>query len=450
MSSFAASSNQLKRRLGFWDSIAINVGVIIGVGIFRVPGDVATFLDSSWMILLAWLVGGLISLLGVFCYAELSSRFPETGGTYVYLKEGYGKWMGFLFGWTEFLIVRAASIAGVAYIFTSYLQHFIPFPDAAEKWMTMGMIILFTLINIFGLHTGTNVQKALSLLKIIAIFAMTAVIFVFAGKPVFSFFGSGSSSSSSLWMGFAPALIPVLWAYGGWHQSTFMSGEFHDTKKALPISLVASALIVAGIYILMNAAYLQVVTPEGMTQTKAIASDIFMRLFGESGMLVVTAAILISASGALNSTILTGGRIPFAVACDYPKFSWLAKVDERFGTPMRSLVLNSLWACVLVLWGNFETLLFFFAFANWLFFALVGISVFIHRRQMPLTDHHFEMMGYPWVPAIFTFVSFWLCWTTVQHAPHAALTGAVLILAGLPVYYFCRGNAVTPKAVLEL
>jgi APA family basic amino acid/polyamine antiporter len=199
----------------------------------------------------------------------------------------------------------------------------------------------------------------------------------------------------------------------------------------------------------MNAAYLTVLSPAEMIQTKTIASDIFGKLFGEGGKWVVTLAILISAGGALNSTILTGGRIPFAIAGDYPRASWIAKVDPKWGTPLRSLVLNSLWACVLVLWGNFEQLLFFSAFAAWLFFAFVGGSVFILRRQSK--GEHFLMNGYPWVPFLFILVSLWLCLTTIQHAPREALMGALLILAGIPVFYFLNGREpVREKELVEM
>ena len=427
----------LKKQLGFWDSVAINVGVVIGVGIFRTPGSIAQYLDSPGLILLTWFLGGLVALVGVLCYAELSSCLPHTGGTYVYLREAFGRPMGFLFGWTEFSIMRAGSIAGVAYIFTAYLQNFLPAFPGSEKIITILAIAFFTLINILGVKLGTGVQNALTFLKIFLILTMAVIIFHFRGL---GFAGDVTFAPHGLhsFAGIAPALIPVLWTYGGWHQSTFMSGEFHDTKKALPLSLVTGVLIVAGVYLVMNAAYLRVFSPAEMAGTKTIASDIFKQFFGAAGALPVSIAILISASGALNSTILTGGRIPFAVACDYPKFSWFAKIDKRFGTPVNSLLLNSLWAAVLVLWGNFEQLMFFFAFANWLFFALVGVSVFRLRKKAPAEEGAFAMLGYPWVPALFVISSLALCLITIHSAPRESLFGAFLLLLGLPVYWVFR------------
>lgn len=426
----------LHRRLGFWDSVAINVGVIIGVGIFRTPGSIAQHLDSSALILLAWFLGALIALVGGLCYAELASVLPHTGGTYVYLREAYGQPMGFIFGWVEFSIMRAGSMAGVAYIFTNYLQNFIPWAAGHEKIMAMAAIWIFTLINIFGLHLGTAVQNTLTVLKVASILIMAAVIFMVKGIafPTAESFHAGHAS----WLAIGPALIPVLWTYGGWHQSTFMAGEFKDTKRDLPFSIMTGIAIVAGIYILINAAYLQVFSPSQMAGTKTIASDIFSQFYGQTGKLLVTVAVLISAGGALNSTVLTGARIPFAVAGDYPRLGWAAHINPHFQTPMRSLMLNAFWSSVLVCWGNFEQLLFFFAFASWLFFALAGYSVFILRKRSLSEESTYAMFGYPWVPLLFILASVAMCVITIQSAPRESLFGAFLLLSGIPVYWFFK------------
>ena len=426
--------NQLKKQLGFWDSVAINVGIIIGVGIFRTPGEIAKYIDTVPWILIAWCLGGVISLVGVPCYAELSSQYPATGGTYVFLRESYGKWMGFLFGWIEFLILRAGSIAAISYVFTDYLQNFIPFPESFQKIVAVLVVFLFTCFSTYGPKLGAQIQNILSLTKIFAILSITALIFIFTKEPKLATL----SVSDFSWTGFkglAPAMIPVLWTYGGWHQSTFMSGEFKDTKKALPFSLILSIGIVAAVYLAINSAYLNLFTPAQMLQSRAIASEAVSGILGPIGITLVTAAVLTSAGGALNSTILTGGRIPFAVAQDYPKLSWVARVDPRFGTPLRSLWINSVWTALLIFWGNFEQLLFFCAFVNWLFFGLVGLSLFLLRKK---TEAPFKTPGYPWVPAIFVFFSFWLCWTSVQHAPRETFFGILLLLSGVPVYFFCR------------
>ncbi len=426
------------KSLGFWDSVAINVGIVIGVGIFRTPGEIARFVDSPGLILLVWTLGGLVAMVGALCYAELASCFPQTGGTYIYLREAYGRPFGFLFGWVEFAVMRPGSIAGVAYILTDYLGNFLPAAAANEKLFAILAILLFTLLNILGLHVGTGVQNLLTTLKVLSITVMTVVIFTKLGIPAPSpsFFSGNSTGLANI----APALIPVLWTYGGWHQSTFMSGEFKDTRRDLPRSLVLGALIVMALYLMLNAAYLRVLSPEETAGTKAIASEIFSRLCGPAGKTAVTLAVLISAAGALNSTILTGGHIPFSVAGDYPKLSWFAKLDPRFHTPLQSLLANGVWASVLVLWGNFDQLLFFFAFANWLFFTMAGISVFILRKRKREAAS-FEMAGYPWVPVLFIFSSAALCLITIKTAPMESLFGAFLMLLGLPVYALFRNKS---------
>lgn len=449
---------QLNKHLRFWDSIAISIGIVIGVGIFRTPGQIAKYLDSPSAILIAWLIGGLISLLGVFCYAELSSKFPQTGGTYIFLREAYGKFTGFIYGWAEFSINRAATIAAVAYILATYLRALLPYPSGGEKWVAISAVIFFTWINMIGVHFGVKMQHVLSSFKVLAIVAIAGLIFWFS-KSSFQFSPDGFQHINlGRFHNLAPALIPILWTYGGWHESTFLSGEFHDTRKELPYSLILSALLVTGLYLLINAAYLSVLSPAEMTGSKAIASDALKKLFGPAGSMIVTAAILMSASGALNSNIMTGGRIPFAVAKDCPRLAWIGHVDSQYKTPVKSLLLNAGWACVLILWGNFEQILFFNAFEIWLFFILIGIGVFILRgksdrdrsKEFRGPVPNFPMIGYPFVPLAFTAVSIWLCATTVLEAPREALFGALIILTGVPIYFGLRKSSdQSDKSVVE-
>ncbi len=440
-------TTQLGKHLRLWDSISISVGIVIGVGIFRVPSQVAKYLDSPEAILIAWLIGGLISLLGVLCYAELSSRFPQTGGTYIFLREAYGKFTGFMYGWAEFSINRAATIAAVAYIFAAYLRAIIPYPAGLEKGVALTAVLFFTWINIIGVRYGVKVQNVLSLFKVLAMITIALLIFWFS-KSSFAFSSNITHPINPQHIrNLAPALIPILWTYGGWHESTFMSGEFHDTKKELPYSLIISALLVTGLYLLMNAAYLRVLSPTEMVGSKAIAFDALKKLFGPTGSAVMTIAILISASGALNSNILTGGRIPFAVGQDCPRLEWIGHVNSRFKTPLKSLVLNAGWACLLIVLGSFDQLLFFNAFEIWLFFILAGIGVFILRRKV-VSKINFSMIGYPIVPFLFTLVSIWLCFTTIREAPREALFGMLIILVGVPIYYVVCRRDVSDKSVV--
>lgn len=436
-------AHQLKRELHFWDSVAINIGIIIGVGIFRVPAEVAKHLTNPAVILSAWVIGGVIAHFGALCYAELSSRYPHTGGTYVFIREGYGKLAGFLFGWTEIVILRAGSIAAVSYVFSTYLQNFLQLGPWGEKIIAIGLITILTIINILGVKLGARIQNVFSSLKVLTILAMSAAIFFLAAKSsnasVFTFpkFETAQLNSHSLFL-FAAAIVPILWTYGGWHESAFMSGEFRDTKWELPASLLTSALVVTVLYVTINIAYLQVIPPSEMAGTKAIASEVFRRMFGSTGTIIITTAVLVSSVGALNSTIMTGGRIPFAVASDYPKFKWVAQVDSKYETPRRSLEINGIWAAALVLFGSFEQLVYFCQFAQWLFFGLAGFSIFLARAKQKQMEA-FSMLGYPFIPAVFTLIAVGVCASIIWYTPQASFIGVALILLGVPVYHWVKG-----------
>lgn len=431
----------LKRTLGFWDSVAINIGIMIGVGIFRVPAEVAHYLDSPPLIIMAWLVGGVISLIGVLCYAELASTYPQSGGTYIYLREAYGRLVSFLYAWMEFSIVRPGSVASVAYILAAYLKNFLGMSAGTEKWIAVVAIICFTLINMAGLHFGTSLQSLLSTLKVLSLILMAGLIFAVTGGPFLESASPAEAFTVDQLLLVVPTLIPILWTYGGWNESTFMGGEFKDTKKALPFSLITGIALVTVLYAVLNTAYLAVLEPAKMRHSKAIAADVFHQLFGTAGMTMVTVAVLLSACSALNSTILTGARIPYAIGKDYSACRWFGHVSLRRGTPTVAFLINGLWASILALWGNFEQLVFFCGFAVWLVFMLVGASIFVIRyRQKEKLPDSFRMPGYPFVPFVFTLVSAGLCWATIRHTPREAFLGALLIAIGVPVYYMVRNT----------
>jgi len=341
--------------------------------------------------------------------------------------------IAFLFGWMEFSVLRAGSLAGIAYVLAAYLKNFIDMGPGTEKMIAVLSIVFFTALNIFGLRYGTGTQNILSSLKVLTLLFMFALIFG-SGVQVHPSESEIVSSSDNTWWALAPALIPILWSYGGWNESTFMSGEFKDTHRSLPRSLITSILIITGLYVFINAAYLKAMSPADMIHSESIASDIFMKLFGQTGFLLMSLAVLISASGALNSTILTGARIPFAVAQDSRRLQWLGNIHGRFDTPAHAFVLNGVWASLLILWGNFRDLLFFTGFAKWFFFLLAGFSVFILRKRARHPET-FRMVGYPWVPCLFILVSAVLFVTTIYHAQRSALFGFLLLILGIPIYF---------------
>lgn len=409
---------------------------MIGVGIFRVPAEVAKYLPSASSILFAWILGGFITLSGVLTYAELSSRHPKTGGTYIFLREAFGSLIAFLYGWMEIFILRAGSLAAVAYILSAYLKRFILISPEMEKIVALAAIAFFTLLNGLGIQYGKGVQSFLSVLKILTLVGMSAAILM--AENTGGAFLNSLSAEGMLGASLGPAMIAILFSYGGWHESTFTAGEYQGSARSLAYSLLTGAGVITFLYLLANVAYLWAMSPSEIAKSDAVASEILSRLYGANAEKIMTLAVLISAAGALNSTILTGARIPFALAQDLEKLNWLGKIHHRFETPFYSLLLNGFWASLLVLWGNFERLLFFCGFAKWFFFSLSAASIFFIRQRPRDTKHEIFSWGYPAAPILFLLFSIWLCWSVLAHAPFEAFIGTLIVISGIPLYYVLR------------
>lgn len=439
------ATNELKRDLGFWDSIALVIGSVVGVGIFRTPSVVCGYLSDPGWVLAAWLVGGVIAFLGTLCYSELASSFPETGGSYVYLKYGYGDWAGFLFGWSEFALMRAASIASVSYAFGEYFSNLVTSPAGTEKIFAMAAIGVLTGINIAGLHYGKWLQNVVSLGKG---FALTGLILlgVTLGKGSFENFQSAfpAPQGEGFLSAFGLALVPILWTYGGWHESTFVAGEFKRTDTDLPFSLLWACGLVAFFYLIVNTVYLYLFPTTEIASRNLIAGDVMETLFGPAGEGVITAVILVCIFGVLNTVILAGGRIPYAVAQDHSILKWFGHVSPKFKTPSRSLLVNAGLAMVLVGWGTFRQLLFLSAAAVWFFFSAVGIAVFLTRRKFGGKKRPFSMWGYPWTAILFTAAAFWIFLNTAIFNLRETALGFSIILAGVPLYWISQRMTRSP------
>lgn len=429
----------LKRHIGFWDSVALVIGSVVGTGIFRTPSEVGRYLKDPGWILFAWLVGGVIAFLGTLCYSELSASIPETGGTYVYLKRAYGPWAGFLFGWSELALMRAASIASVSYAFGEYFSRLLPNFLTGEKAVAIATIWVLTLINIVGAHYGKWLQNVVSVGKGLALASLVGLVLAFGEGNLANFQTTfpelpGGSALANLGL----ALIPILWTYGGWHESTFVAGEFKQTDTDLPFSLLAAAGLVVLFYLVVNSVYLYMFPAEGMAGRTLIAADVMQALFGAPGEKIITGIILICIFGVLNTVILAGGRIPYAVGKDHPILGWLGTTHPKLHTPDRGLLANAIWASVLVVWGSFNRLLFLSGAAVWFFFAAAGVSVFILRARLGHENRPFSMWGYPWTTLLFTSVAFWIFGNTALYSPRETALGFSIISLGIPLYGVSR------------
>lgn len=434
-----AAAHELKRTLGFWDSVAIVIGSVVGTGIFRTPAEICTYLSDPGWVLFAWALGGVIAFLGTLCYSELSASFPETGGTYVYLKYAYGPWAGFLFGWSELALMRTASIASVSYAFGEYALNFIPSFPGSEKGIAISAIWILTLINIAGVHYGKWLQNFVSLGKALALVSLV-VLGLTLGEGTADHFQSAfpAFSQGMSLANLGLALVPILWTYGGWHESTFVAGEFKKTDTELPFSLLTAAALVILFYLVVNGVYLYLFPAPEIAARKLIAADVMNSIFGPKGEGIIVAVILFCIFGVLNTVILAGGRIPYALAKDHSILKSLGTISQKFHTPDRGLFINALWASVLVLWGSFKQLLFLSAASVWFFFAAAGIAVFVMRTKFRERHRPFRMWGYPWTAALFTMVAFWIFINTMVYSPRETFFGFAIISLGIPLYLISK------------
>jgi len=428
------SQQELKKILGRWDSIAIIIAIVIGVGIYRAPAEIAKYLSSPCLILLAWFLGGVISLLGALCYAELSSSFPKTGGNYVYFRESYGPWAGFLFGWTELLVIRTGSIAAVSFIFAEYLQSFLSMDKCLIKPAAIFVVIFLSLINIIGLRYGKRIQDVFTITKISIIMGVILLGFISKKGNIVHFHSVPITIERKSLSLFSLALIPVLWTYGGWHENTFVGGETRDAKRNLPLALIIGILIVSLLYLAINFLYIYLIPVDKIAYANLIASDVFHILFGKNGKKVFEALVIISSLGCINAMIITGSRITYALAEDNIIFRYLGKVNNKYCTPHWAIILNGIWSIILIILGTFNKLLFFTGVVVWLFFALVGGALFILRYKFPEIERPYKVCGYPFLPAIFILISIALVINTIIFYPFQSFMGLSLLITGIPIF----------------
>jgi len=450
----------LVRQLGLFDSTMIIVGIVIGSGIFLTTGIMAKSIPSTGLILLAWIAGGLLTFAGAVTYAELGASLPEAGGQYVYLKKAYGPLPGFLFGWISFLVYIPGSIAALAIAFSEYLSCFFPqfstdnmifsadfdlFNKTIEYSVSMGQIIAVGLIaalstmNYLGVNYGKLIQNFFTLLKIGAITAIIAFGFsVGKGRAVPVSLNPMGWNFSQILLGFGVAIVAVTWAFDGWNYISFVAGEIKNPKRNIPLSLFSGISILTVLYVLMNYIYMYAL-PIGEIQGEVrIAEKAALALFGGDATALVAAAVMISAFGALNGTILAGPRIYYAMAKDRLFFRRVAVVHPRFHTPGFAIIIQAAWAFFLTLSGKYEQLFTFVMFVAIIIWISAVLSVFTLRKKYPQLPRPYKTWGYPVVPAIFIVASFGILINTLIEKPLESLVGLALTGLGIPAYFLWK------------
>ena len=431
----------LERVLSLLDATMINVGGIIGSGIFMVPATVAFFTGSSSLFFLVWILGGIVSLFGALSVAELGAAMPQAGGQYVYLNEAYGPIWGYLYGWSAVAVINTASIAAVGVAFSEYLGFFFPISDASIKGIAVVTIVLLTIINIVDVKSGARFQNLFTLSKLGAIFGIILLGLVMEGgtnqnlSPIFS-----DKPFIGLIGPLGLAMVSVLWTFDGWIFITYVAGEVKNPGRNIPLSLIFCMLIVVSVYLLLNYVLLFTLGFTGMNGSELVVSDAASVFLGNKGAAVVTLIILISLIGANNGFVLSSARINYAMARDKLFFNQAAQIHSRFKSPANALIIQCVWACLLTFTGTFNQLITYIIFTSWIFYGMSAGAVIILRKKKPDMDRPYKTPAYPWIPIIFIFFAIFLTINTIMEAPRDATIGAGIILAGLPLYYYWKKN----------
>ena len=432
---------KLKRVLSLLDATMINVGGIIGSGIFMVPATVAMFTGSSSLFFMVWIAGGIVSLFGALSVAELGAAMPRAGGQYVYLSEAYGPVWGYLYGWSAVAVINTASIAAVGVAFSEYLRFFFPITDVSIKGIAVVTIVLLTIINILDVKSGARFQNLFTISKLGAIFGIIILGLVMEGgsnqnlNPIFS-----DQSFTKLVGPLGLAMVSVLWTFDGWIFITYVAGEVKNPGRNIPLSLIFCMLIVVSIYLLLNYVLIYTLGFTGMNGSDLVVSDAAFVFLGNKGAAIVTLIILISLIGANNGFVLTSARINYAMAKDKLFFHQASQIHSKFKSPANALIIQCVWACLLTFTGTFNQLITYIIFASWIFYGMSAGAVIILRNKKPDMERPYKTPVYPWIPIIFILFAIFLTINTIMEAPRDAAIGAGIILAGLPMYYYWKKN----------
>ena len=437
------------------------VGIVIGSGIFLITGIMANSLPSGGWILLAWCVGGLLTLAGALTYAELGAAMPQAGGQYVYLREAYGPLAGFLFGWVLFLVSMGGAIAAAAVGFAEYLGYFFPrLSTSTIIWSTtidlrlwafdyslsMGQLVAaaaivgLSTINYIGVGLGKVVQNVFSVVKIGTIVAFIVLgLSVSGGRSIDLSLNATTTSGvgfGSMMVGFGLALVAVSWAFDGWHNINYVAGEIKNPKRNIPLTLILGTLFITALYVLMNVVYLFAMPAEEMRGVTRIAEEAAGALFGGASAGLISSAVLIATFGSLNGAIFVAPRVYYAMAKDGVFFERAARIHPRFKTPAFAIFIQAIWAALLALSGSYEQLFTYVTFINVLFWIAGTASVFTLRRTRPDMPRPYRTWGYPVIPILFIIALIGILVNTLFNRPTESVAGLVILLLGLPVYFY--------------
>lgn len=433
---------ELRKELSLYGLVMVAIGASIGVGIFLTPGQIAAHVQTPQWTLYAWALGGVITLTGALTFAELGGMYPKAGGIYVFLKEAYGDIVAFLYGWVTLLVVNTGSLAYLALAFAKYFNFIFPVGYIGLQWVAITVIVLVTVINIFTVKIGeyfTNVFTGLKILGLITLI-FTGLVYAFSNNV--SFNQESYVVPEDIGSHFGLALIGVLFSYGGWQHATYLAGEAKDGAKILPNAILIGAVSITLIYLLTNLSYLYLVPFQLLTTSTTLAADAMQNVFPEWGGVYIALIIMISAFGTATIYCFGVPRIYFAMSSDGVFFKQLAELHPQYNTPVKAIVLQSIWAIILILfWGKLESIINYVVFIDWCFFILAAISMIILRYKQPNHERPYKTWGYPFIPIIFIAIGIWFILNILfanDNAQIQAFAGLTVLSLGVPIFLYFK------------
>lgn len=434
------SGSRPRATLGLREAIALIVGVVIGAGIFKSPAMVAGMSGSATWMFAAWLLGGLVSLIGALCYAELCTAYSHAGGDYHFLRRAYGRQIAFLFGWARFAVITTGSIALLAFVFGDYMQQALPLSflsaGAGSTLYACAVIIVLSLLNLRGIRTGSIAQNWLTVAEIAGLLLIVAAAAFFADGAA-----PANEATSAAPASFGLAMVFVLLTYGGWNEAAYISAEVRDGRRNIVRALTLSILIISVLYLSVTWAYWKVLGLQGMAASQALAADVMNAAFGPAGARAIAVLVAISALTSINATMIVGARTGYAMGCDWRPLRGLGQWDDRRGTPANAMRIQCVAALLLVLLGSavgsgFKAMVEFTAPVFWLFFLLTGISLFVLRAREPSTPRPYRVPLYPLLPLLFCATCAYMLWSSLSYVYSQSLGGLNAAWIGVAVLVF--------------
>jgi len=468
----------LVRRLGLLAAVSVIVGNVIGTGVFLKARVMTCNVGSPGWVLAAWIGAGLLSLAGALTYAEIAAMKPKAAGEYVFLRDAYGRITSFLWGWMTMFIAKTGSQAAVSVAFAIFLNDFLggglrqvlfatqiagySYELTSLQIVAVMMIVIFTTINCASVSVGGQIATYFTFVKIALVIFVGAGAFLLADGSFSNFAASGAGGTCedvsntvkygaagfTFLGGFGAAMLGALWGYDGWNNITFMAGEVKNPSRNIPAALIGGTLTIMVLYVFVNAAYYYVLTPEAVASVStnsSVAQEVAVRFFGSAALSLMAIGLMASSAGTLHTSILAGARVPYAMARDGLMFEKLGRLSKGTRVPVGALIVQGIWACLLAVSGSFDTLTNYVIFGSWIFYTLVGGSIFVFRRKYPDLERPYKAFGYPVVPILFILTAGALLINTIISDTFNSLIGLLLIALGLPVYYYLSGRGAETK-----